>query len=145
MADLKVEVGLTLWLDTERNDKPANWDWMALLDLGPDEHVEVTRQRVKPYEPALPSEMPMFDGETFQPEFDYDRLGAQMRSVYDQMSDGRWHTIEELAERLDAPAASVSARIRDLRKGKFGGFRVDRVRATGGLFRYRLVAGSTSP
>ena len=143
MADLKVEVGLTLWLDTERNDKPANWDWTTLLDLAPDEHVEVTRQRVKPYEPALPSELPMFDGETFQPEFDYDRLGAQMRAVFDVMGDGKWHTLSELAKVLDAPEASVSARLRDLRKTKFGGFKVDRQAHGNGLFTYRLLTGPT--
>jgi len=42
---------------------------------------------------------------------------------------------------VQAPEASVSARLRDLRKAKFGGYRVERqrVREGRGLYHYRLT------
>jgi hypothetical protein len=79
-----------------------------------------------------------FDGRTYVPELDYERLGAQMRRVWDAMSDGQWWTLAGLSEHTGDPEASVSARIRDLRKKKMGGYVVVRQRIGGGLYRYRL-------
>ena len=141
MPDIRVEVSLSLLLDSDRASKPANWDWPVLLGLGDDEIVEVTSQRLSPHTPELPDVMPGFDGETFQPAFDQERLGEQMRAVYQIMADGRWWTLGAVALEVGAPEASVSARLRDLRKSKFGGFEVERRRAQNGLHRYRLVAG----
>jgi hypothetical protein len=55
------------------------------------------------------------------------------------MTDGRWWTLSELAERCGGTEAAISARIRDLRKAKFGGGVVERERVSGGLWRYRVV------
>src|SRR5262245_3718677 len=80
------------------------------------------------------------DGKTYEPEFDFRRLNRQSRLVYDVISDGLWHTLSEIAERTEQPEASVSARLRDLRKERFGKHTIDRQRAgDGGLFRYRLA------
>ena len=81
---------------------------------------------------------PHFDGETFNPVFDHRRLTNQLRRVYDVLSDGRWHTLGELSILANGPEASIGARMRDLRKDKFGGYTVDRKRLSGGLFAYRL-------
>ena len=141
MPDIRVEISLTLLLDSDRISKPANWDWPTLLDLGGEESVEVTAQRLSPHTPELPDVMPSFDGDTFQPAFDQERLGEQMRAVYQIMADGRWWTLGAVALEIDAPEASVSARLRDLRKSKFGGFQVERRRSDNGLHRYRLIVG----
>jgi DNA-binding Lrp family transcriptional regulator len=62
-----------------------------------------------------------------------------MQAVYDVMEDGRWHFLAEMAEMVGAPEGSVSARLRDLRKAKFGGFVVERRRmGTSGHYAYRL-------
>lgn len=78
------------------------------------------------------------DGFTYEAAFDCDRLNHQQRAVYDVMRDGSWHTLGELANRLGFPEASVSARCRDLRKPRFGGFTVNRKRISRGLFAYQL-------
>lgn len=78
------------------------------------------------------------DGETFE-AIDYARLNAQARRVYDVMVDGVWRTLAEISERTGDPEASVSARLRDFRKAKFGTATVDRRRRgqDAGLWEYR--------
>jgi hypothetical protein len=78
-------------------------------------------------------------GSTYSHEFDYERLNAQMRRVFDVVKDGEWVTLRELSEMTGSPEASVSARLRDFRKKQFGGFLVERNRVAGGLYEYRLV------
>lgn len=86
------------------------------------------------------SEVPLFGGITYDAALDESRLLAQLRKVRAFMSDGCWHTLAEIAEAVEAPEASVSARLRDLRKKKFGGHTVERERIEGGngLWRYRV-------
>ena len=79
-----------------------------------------------------------FDGETYDPVKDRKRLTGQLLRVFEVMQDGRWRTLRELAYLAKASEASASARLRDLRKDKFGGFEVQRKRNDGGLFQYRL-------
>jgi hypothetical protein len=81
-----------------------------------------------------------FDGTTYDPPQDRERLTAQLAQVRALMADGRWRTLAAIAMRTGAPEASVSARLRDLRKPRFGGYRVDRRRVTDGhgLHEYRL-------
>jgi hypothetical protein len=60
------------------------------------------------------------------------------------MSDGEWRTFKQLINEAAVQGVypsenGVSARIRDLRKPKFGGHRVDKKRISGGLYAYRLV------
>lgn len=85
------------------------------------------------------SRLPEFDGETYWSALDHERLGKQLLRVGRQMADGQWHTLAELAAATGDPEASISARLRDLRKRKFGGHTVNRQRMTGGLWRYRLI------
>lgn len=82
-----------------------------------------------------------FDGETFDDDADGVRLTLQFRRVRALMSDGAWRTLAEIAQRVDAPEASVSARLRDLRKPRFGSFVVERRRVAGakGLWEYRVL------
>lgn len=82
---------------------------------------------------------PAFGGETYEPARDGDRLRAQLGRTRAVMLDGEWHTLHELAARTGDPEASVSARLRDLRKPKFGGWIVEREYVADGLWRYRLL------
>jgi len=82
------------------------------------------------------------DGETYEPRFDFDRLNRQARMVAEVMIVGQWRTLAEIAELTDQPEASVSARLRDLRKPRFGGSTVERRRKSKGLFEYRLLVRS---
>jgi hypothetical protein len=87
-----------------------------------------------------------FGGETYEPEHDENRLRRQLAAVKNIMLDGQWHTLAELHTRIGAGSeAGISARIRDLRKDKFGGFVVERRRvapAVRGLHEYRLLTVS---
>jgi hypothetical protein len=55
------------------------------------------------------------------------------------MSDGKFYTIPQIAQHLRCPEASVSARIRDLRKPEHGSNIVNRRYVASGLFAYQLV------
>lgn len=89
----------------------------------------------------------LFDGDTYEPSVDRERLGDQARAVYDVMIDGEWRTLFELvnacaSRRVRASESSVSARLRDFRKEKFGGHIVNRRRrqsARSGTFEYQLL------
>jgi hypothetical protein len=84
-------------------------------------------------------DLPDFDGATYSRALDHERLGEQLLRVGRVMADGAWHTLREIGDRTGDPEASVSARLRDLRKRKFGGHSVQRQRLARGLWRYRLV------
>lgn len=82
-----------------------------------------------------------FDGATYEPEHDQVRLNAQTERVRRLMADGHWRTLAEICLATGDREASVSARLRDLRKPRFGAFDVERRRrgeASRGIFEYRL-------
>lgn len=86
---------------------------------------------------------PHFDGETYDPDRDHMRLTSLLNAVLTIVSDGKWYTLFELAEATGAAEASISARLRDLRKPKFGGHTVERRYISHGLWEYRFIrAGS---
>lgn len=82
---------------------------------------------------------PKFDGVTLDHELDGPRLAGQLARVYELMKLGAWWTIPALTRLVGASQAGVSARIRDLRKPKFGGYTIERRRVDRGLWQYRLV------
>lgn len=80
------------------------------------------------------------DGISFEPKKDRKRLNKQAQAVYNLMADKRWRTLAEISAATGAPEASASARLRDWRKPKFGGYQVDRRRrADAGTWEYRLA------
>ena len=85
--------------------------------------------------------MTLFGGNTYDPRLDAERLAAQLVAVRDLMLDGEWRTLADIERETSAPQASVSARLRDLRKRKFGAFLVSvgRVPGVSGLWRYRVT------
>lgn len=88
--------------------------------------------------PYSPPPARAFDGATYEPHEDHARLKGQLQRVYSLMGDGRFRTLKEIAHEAGGTEASVSARLRDLRKPKYGARDVQRERVSGGLFRYRL-------
>lgn len=81
----------------------------------------------------------VFDGETYLEERDHDRLATMFGRVQVVMSDLDWHTLAELARRTGGSEAAVSARLRDLRKPRFGGHTVERRYVADGLWEYRYT------
>lgn len=82
-----------------------------------------------------------FDGDTYEPELDHDRLATLLDRVRTLMADGRWRTLAAITEVCGGTEASVSARLRDLRKPRFGSHDIERRRVCGsdGLFEYRMA------
>lgn len=83
-----------------------------------------------------------FDGKTYDPQFDKERLTSQIRKVFDLMQDAKWRTLVEIERKIKQPQASISARLRDLRKERFGGHTVNRRtrdERKRGCFEYQLV------
>lgn len=88
------------------------------------------------------------DGDTYTPELDRVRLGAQAQRVLDIMADGHWRTLGEISRATGDPEASCSARLRDLRKPLTGGHHVERRhrgRPEDGLYEYQLHLAGQVP
>jgi hypothetical protein len=89
-----------------------------------------------------------FDGPDYSRTLDHARLTGQLSRVFTLMVDRQWRTLDEIARATGAPAASVSAQLRNLRKQRFGGHAVER-RARGnrehGLHEYRLIVRVVEP
>ncbi|WP_156433875.1 hypothetical protein [Bradyrhizobium retamae] len=83
--------------------------------------------------------MTKFDGVTYDEAADGDRLTSQLDRVHQHMLDGNYHSLEAIVVKCGGTVASVSARLRDLRKDKFGKHTVERRRVAGGLHEYRLA------
>lgn len=94
-------------------------------------------------QPDLFLHAPRFDGETITDAVDGPRLHRQLADVKAWMLEsGGWHTLAEIKRATGYPEASISARLRDLRKEKFGSYRVERRRVSGGLWTYRVSEGN---
>jgi hypothetical protein len=87
------------------------------------------------------STQPMFDfdGATYCRKHDQVRLNRQLDRVREFMGCGNWHSLSTIACYAECSEPSASARLRDLRKPRFGGYTVERKRVEGGLFLYRVV------
>lgn len=66
------------------------------------------------------------------------QTSGQFDAVLSAMRDREWHSLWQISEVTGAPLQSVSARIRDMRKPRFGGLTVERRYVTNGIFEYRL-------
>ena len=80
-----------------------------------------------------------FAGSTFDHERDHARLLTLLQRVHKLMQDGQWHTLESIKLSCGGTEASVSARLRDLRKQAFGNHVIQHRRIDGGLWEYRAV------
>lgn len=88
--------------------------------------------------PVLP-----FDGATAAAE-DVPRLRSQLDAVRNVLLAGEWMTLRQLAGSCGGSQAGISARLRDLRKPKFGGYHVARRRdpeapVGSGIWQYRII------
>lgn len=84
-----------------------------------------------------------FDGATYEHSRDGSRLADQTRAVFAAMCDGKFRTLTAIASLTGAPEASVSARLRDLRKARFGAHTVNREYLGNGLYQYQLLVRET--
>jgi uncharacterized protein (DUF2132 family) len=82
----------------------------------------------------------LFDGDTFDGELDGTRLRTLLMRVHRLMHDGEWRTLRRIMMACGGSEASVSARLRDLRKARWGAHTVERRRHpdADGLWLYRV-------
>lgn len=80
-----------------------------------------------------------FDGDTYKHERDGERLSGQYHRVFAFMRDGKWHTMAQISLGTGDMSASISARLRDMRKERFGGHTVERRYIADGEWEYRLL------
>jgi len=85
-----------------------------------------------------------FGGSTYSPGRDGPRLSRQLDRVRSLMRDGKWRSLYEIGESVGAPAQSVSARLRDLRKERNGRLTVQRKSMGRGLWLYRVKRGGSA-
>lgn len=88
--------------------------------------------------------MSKFDGVTFEDARDGKRLTAQIYRVFAGLKDHQWHTLTGLSLITGDPESSVSARIRDLRKSRYGGYTIERRYVKNGLWEYKLHGQDTT-
>lgn len=86
-----------------------------------------------------------FDGKTYNPALDQNRLSNQLERVRELMLDGEWRTLSQIQAVVGGSESAVSARLRDLRKVRFGGYLVPRRRVEGGLFEYCVKGPAPAP
>lgn len=100
---------------------------------------------IPPRPARKPWTAPAFGGATYEPEKDAARLSGQLARVRECMADGEWRTLREIKGWCEMHHATpdsepgISARLRDLRKPRFGAHEVKRRRRAGGLYEYRLI------
>jgi hypothetical protein len=88
-----------------------------------------------------------FGGKTYNESRDRIRLTGQLLRTWTVISDGQWRTLAQIAKETSAlradggrdSEAAISARLRDFRKARFGGYTVVAENISGGLWRYRLA------
>lgn len=77
-----------------------------------------------------------FSGAAYDAALDEERLKGQLLKVYNLMRDGRWRTVQKIAELIGEPENSIQAQLRNLRKV---GYQVPRRYIGNRLSEYRLV------
>lgn len=82
-----------------------------------------------------------FDGATYESQADGCRLSAQLNFTRALLiaNVGRYFSLSELSTQLGYPEASISARLRDLRKAKHGAYTIHRRRRTAGTHEYAMI------
>ena len=81
----------------------------------------------------------MFNGSDYMPKRDNERLKGQIKRIHALMIDGLPRTLSQIASVTGDPEASVSAQLRNLKKERFGGYRLEKDYKGNGLFAYRLL------
>lgn len=102
------------------------------------ERYHLMKQPGRPALNRLGERQQHFDGATYQPRLDYERLSNQLERVKAATLDTGWWTVTALTLKVGGSETSVSARLRDLRKQKFGGYHVESRRVKGGVWHYRV-------
>lgn len=73
-------------------------------------------------------------------------LPGPLAAIRTLLLDGQWHDLNEIAQAAGTSITSTSARIRDLRKAKYGGLNIEfKPNKDGGVYRLLTTAASAKP
>lgn len=150
--DKLAAAGFTSVHDVGRVDTPDGLSERArafLADPKDDAKIDQVRQGKPLPQPKAVS----FDGETYDPLRDYARLTRQIKDVWDVLANygdrESWYSLVGIQDIIRQKAGhfhslpGISARLRDLRKAKYGYWNVERKPSgTRGLWLYRLEPNS---
>lgn len=67
------------------------------------------------------------------------RLDSLRERIRECLRSGGWWTLRELETVVGGHGTGVSAKLRDLRKPRYGGHTIEAERVCAGLWRYRMV------
>ena len=81
----------------------------------------------------------MFNGSDYVPKRDNERLNGQIKRIHALMIDGLPRPLSQIASVTGDPEASVSAQLRNLKKERFGGYRLEKDYKGNGLFAYLVL------
>lgn len=88
----------------------------------------------------MSTKTPRFDGRTYDHKRDHTRLRTALEAVHDCLRDGQRWTVYELRDgvrlRTGKNHEAITARIRDLRKLKFGGHDIRKTHTGHGVYAY---------
>ena len=83
--------------------------------------------------------METFNGSDYVAESDEERLSSQLERGRDLMADSQGRSLYQIASSTGAPAASVSAQLRHLRKERHGGNIVNKRYIDRGHYLYQVI------
>lgn len=73
-------------------------------------------------------------------------MSTQLNRVLTVLSDGQWHSLPEISQKLSIKKRSAASRIRDLRLPSYGNHRIEaRETSKHQVFEYRLISPTTTP
>jgi len=84
-----------------------------------------------------------FSGAGVETVDDNIRLGKQIDKVLSFIKNGEWFSLSQISEAINAPHASVSAQLRNLRKREHGSYIIERKNEGSGYHLYRLSGVDT--
>tara|TARA_R110000868_G_scaffold27797_3_gene105022 strand:+ start:1475 stop:1975 length:501 start_codon:yes stop_codon:yes gene_type:complete len=96
------------------------------------------KRRLTPIADKLEPQM-RFNGSDYSHERDSSRLSTQYWDIYNLMRDSSRRTLHRIERLTGHPPASVSAQLRHMRKGRFGGHTVNKHYLGNGLYEYELI------
>jgi hypothetical protein len=76
---------------------------------------------------------------TWDEQRDGARIAKQRDDIWNAIRDGNWYTLSQLEQTTGHPQSSISARLRDFRKARYGSHRIERGYVDRGLWQYRLA------
>ena len=81
----------------------------------------------------------VFDGADYDHDRDSERLGTQLERIKEAVIGKGFFTLLQISQMTGDPESSISAQLRNLRKPRFGGYKVERKHLDEGVYVYSVI------